>query len=322
MSDFGKLIRRMGIWRKYFLLLLFRAPFDALRTWMLAGLMKSVFLCLETRQSASLLSICVLYGLICAMLFLYNGIVWNAYAAFSAKTEVGLQKMLLDKILSLPLKRVNCHFSGEWITKLNSDVQAVFTMMNAPLNIPHLLVAVINTMLSSFLLLRSSFVLFGATWILILPQLLIHYRIVLKAIPKLKEKSQTALSENTAAIQPFITDAAIILLYDAGALMMKNCDESSRKQMKIHMKIHVRNALGDGCMRLFGVGGYLIILFIGYGLIYSGEMAFSDVVYVFQVRGSVLAGISMLIACFSNLKANAVCVKRINHTLEEQSDIS
>ena len=321
MSELGKLIKRMNIQRKYIFLLLLRAPFDAIRTWMLANLMKSIFLCLETDNSSSLLRICVIYGLICAILFLYNAIIWSIYAAFSAKTEVWLQKMLLEKILSLPLKRINYHFSGEWITKLNSDVQAAFTMMNGPMNIPHLIVAVINTMLSSFLILRSSLLLFGVTWILVLPQLFINYKIVLKAIPKLKEKSQNAMSENTSAIQPLITDADIILLYDAGKLIMKNCNESSRKLMKVNMKIHVRNTLSDACMRLFGIGGYLIILLIGYRLIYNGKMAFSDVVYCFQIRGSVLAGIFMLITCLNNLKANAVCIKRINNTLEEQPDI-
>ena len=133
MSDLGRLIKRMGIQRKFIFLLLLRAPFDAVRTWMLANLMKSIFLCLETDNSVSLLRICVIYGLICAMLFIYNGIIWSKYAAFSAKTEVWLQKMLLEKILSLPFKRVNYHFSGEWITKLNSDIQAAITMMNGPI---------------------------------------------------------------------------------------------------------------------------------------------------------------------------------------------
>ena len=317
MSDFGKLIKRMGIQRKYIFLLLLRSPFDALRTWMLANLMKSVFLCLETDNSASLSEICIVYGLICAILFVYNGIVWSNYAAFSAKTEVWLQKAMIEKILSLPLKQVDCRFSGEWITKLNSDIQAAFTMMNGPMNIPHLVVAIINTMLSSFLILRSSLLLFGVTWILILPQLFINYKIALKSISKLKEKSQSAMSENTSIIKPFITDADTILLYDAGELMLKNCNESSRKLMKVNMKIHVRNALSDAFMRLFGIGGYLIILLIGYRFIYNGEMAFSDVVYCFQVRGSILAGMFMLITCLNNLKANAVCIKRIHDTLEE-----
>ena len=40
-GDFKRLIKRMGIGRRYVLLLLLRAPFDGARAWMLAALMKS-----------------------------------------------------------------------------------------------------------------------------------------------------------------------------------------------------------------------------------------------------------------------------------------
>lgn len=315
MSDFGRLIRRMGIQRKYILLLLLRSPFDALRTWMYASLMKSVFLCLETGETGTLLKICVAYGLISTMLFLYNGTIWSIYAAFSAKAEAWLQKAMLEKILALPFKRVACGFSGEWITRLNSDINAAFTMMSGPMNIPHLVVAVINTMLSSFLMFRSSLLFLGITWIFVLLQLFVNYKIVIRSIPKLKEQSQNAMSENTSAIKPLITEAETILLYDAGEMMLKKCEENSRKLMKINMKMHVRKAWSDVSMRLFGIGGYLLILCMGYGFIYKGTMAFSDVVYCFQIRGSILAGMFMLITCINNLKANSVCIKRVNDTI-------
>lgn len=318
MNDFVKLIKRLGILRKYIFLLLLRSPFDAVRTWMLASLLKSIFLCLETGNSGKLAAICVVYGLICAMLFIYNGTVWSNYAAFSAKTEVVLQKAMFNKILNMPLKRIDSRDSGEWITRLNSDIQAAFTMMNSPLNIPHVVVAVINTIVSSFMMFRGSFLLFCVTWLLIFPQLLINYKIILEAVPKLKEESQNSLSENTSAIKPLITDADMILLYDAGELMLRTCDEASRKLMKINMKIHVRSALSDVVMRLFGMGGYLIILLLGYRFIYNGAMAFSDVVYCFQVRGAVFEGVLMLITCLNNLRANSVCIKRVNDTFEEQ----
>ncbi|MDE5698945.1 MAG: hypothetical protein K2I96_16330 [Lachnospiraceae bacterium] len=76
MGDLIQLVRRMGIWRQYIILLLLRSPFDAFRTWMLANLMKSVFVCLETDNSGAFLKLCVVYGLLCAMLFVYNGIIW------------------------------------------------------------------------------------------------------------------------------------------------------------------------------------------------------------------------------------------------------
>lgn len=320
MNELWKLIKRMGIQRKYIILLLLRSPFDALRTWMLAGLMKSVFLFLETDAyiTGSLPEICVVYGLISTMLFVYNGVIWSMYAAFSARVEALLQKRVLEKLLGLTLKQADSHFSGEWITKLNSDIQAAFTMMNGPLNIPHLAVAVVNTILSLFLMFRGSLLFLGITWIFILAQLFFNYKIVLKSIPRLKEEAQNAMSENTSAIRPLITDADAILLYDAGGLMLKKCDESSRKLMKINMKIHVRDALSDTGMRLFGATGYLVILFIGYRFVCNGTMAFSDVVYFFQVRGSMIAGVSMFITCLNNIKANSVCLKRIMEDVYEK----
>ena len=317
MRELFKLIKRMGIQRKYIFLLLLRAPFDAFRTWMLANLMKSVFLCLETERINQLPEICVVYGLICALLFIYNGTIWSHYAAFCAKTEVWLQKEMLKKILSLPLKRVESHFSGEWLTKLNSDIQAAFTMMNGPINIPHLIVAIINVLLSAFLMQKSSVLLLATTCIFIVPQLFLNHEIVLKSIPELKEQSQNAMSENTSVIKPLIADADMILLYNAGSLMMKKCDETSRKLLKINMKMHVRNAISDVVLRLFGIGGYLIILLTGYKLMQEGIMYFSDMVYCFQVRGSIIAGMSMFINCLNNIKTNSVCIKRINDTFDE-----
>ena len=316
-SDFCKLIKRMGIWRKYIFLLLLRSPFDAVRTWVLANLLKAVFICLETNNSGTLPKICVVYGLFCGGLFIYNGIIWSNYAAFSAKIEVRIQTKMLNKILRLPLKRINSRFSGEWITRLNSDIQAAFMMMNGPMNLPHLVVAVINTILSSFLMLKSSPLFLGITWMFIALQLFANYNTVIKAVPKLKEESQNAMSENTSTIKPLITDADTILLYDAGELMMKNCEDTSRKLMKTNMKIHMRNALSDAGMRLFGIGGCLMILFMGYGFISKETMTFSDLIYCFQIRGSVMAGMFMLITCINNLKANSVCVKRINDIFEE-----
>lgn len=314
-GELRKLVRRMGLWRKYVFLLLLRSPFDAFRTWLSANLMKSVFRCLETHHSGALLQLCAAYGLLCAMLFVYNGVVWTEYAAFSAKAEIRLQKRMLEKVLSLPLKRIGSRFSGEWLTRLNSDIQAAFTMMNGPFNMPHLAVAAINTTLSCILLLKSNVLFWCITWMFAIPQFIVNYRVVLKAVPQLKEEAQDAMAENTSAIKPLLTEADTILLYDAKELMLMNCAKSSRRLIKINMKMHVRKAVSDVGMRLFGIGGYLVLLLTGYCLIGNGTMAFSDVVYCFQVRGSVLSGMFMLITCQNSLRANSVCVKRINDTL-------
>lgn len=317
MNDFRKLVKRIGNGRKYLFLLILRAPFDALRTWMLASLMKAVFLCLETQKADRLFTICVIFGLLCAVLFFYNGTIWSIYAAFSAKVEIRMQRGLLDKLFGLSLRKVESHLGGEWLTRINGDVQSAMMMMNGPMNMPHLVVAILNTMLSSVLMLGNSVPLFGVTMLFIIPHLWLNYKVVLKKIPQLKEEAQKALAENTASIKPLITEAEAIWIYEAEELLMRQCEESSDRLMRINRKIHMRNAMSKVLMRLFGLGGYLAVLLLGYSYVYRDTMTFSDVVYCFQIRGSIIGGIFMLIVCMSNIKANGVCVKRINDMFEE-----
>lgn len=312
MRELTKLIGRLGIRRKYILLLLLRSPFDAFRTWMQAYLMKSVFLCLETERAGGLLTMCVSGGLLCAVLFLYNGTVWSIYATFAAAVEARLRREMTERIMNLPYKRVHDRLSGEWITRLDSDIQSVVAMMNAPLNIPHVATACINTALSCFLLLRGSPTLFALTWLFLLPHLLINYLLVLRQLPGLQEESRAAMADMTSAIEPLITEAESIVLYDAGRLMLEKCERDSRRLMRTNLRMHLRRGLGDMAFLMLGAGGYLALLSAGLAMIAGGKMAFSDLTYCFQLRGSVLAGALMLITCRSNIKVNSVCVKKVN----------
>lgn len=316
MNELCSLLRRLGIQRKYIFLLMFRAPFDGLRGWMLASLMRTTFYCIEVGAADRLLTECIFYGLICGILFLYNGSVWSIYAALCAKTEAMLQKTLLSKLMYLSAEQMDRYSKGEWITRLNSDVHAAIILMNGPLNIPHAVVSILNMVLSSFLLGRSSFDMLVIAWAFIIPHLFIHYKVTLKYIPYLKEKSQKAMAESTSAITPLITESETILLYDAGDLLMKNGKESSRRLMRINMNMHVRNAISSVALRWFGICGYITMMLVGYNTIYNGALTFSDIVYSFQLRGSVLAAASLFITCISNVEANLVCVKRMNDMLE------
>ncbi len=317
MNDFINLTKKLGIQCKYFFLLILRSPFEALRAWMMACLMKSTFLCVETKNTEKLLTECMIYGLICGVLFFYNGAIWSIYAAFSAKVEAQLQKMMLSKIMTASPEHVNSHFSGEWITKINSDIHTVFVLMNGPLNIPHVVVSAINLTLSSFLLCRCSLQLFMMTWIFILPHVFINAKVALKSMPGLKKDAQNALSESTSAIMPFITEADTILSYDAGDLMMNICEKSSRKLMNINMGMHMRNIFSRAVLLLLGISGYLLIMFLGFHSIYNGRMSFAELTYSFQERGAVMAAVLMAATCLSNIKANLVCVKSINDTFRE-----
>lgn len=317
MNDLYNLIKRLGALRKYIFLLILRSPFDALRAWMMACLMKSTFRCIETGNLEKLLLECIIYGLICGGLFFYNGTIWSIYVAFAAEVEVKLQKMMLYKMMNTSLEKIEGCFSSQWITRLNSDVHGAFVLLNGSFNIPHAVVSAINLTLSSVLLCRSSVWLFLVTWGFILPHLLLNRKVVLKRLPGLKEDSQNALSECTSAIIPLITEIDTILIYDAGNLMMNICENSSRKLMKINVNMHMRNAFSSAVLQVLGLGGYLVIMLLGFKSIYKGTMSFADITFLFQLRGSLMAAVLMLIMCVNNMKANSVCVKRINNTFNE-----
>ena len=311
MNDFLNLIKKLNIQRQYILLLILRSPFEALRVWMLACLMRKTFFCIQIGSSKELVAECIVYGLICSLLFFYNGTIWSMYAAFAAKVEALLEKMVLRKMMNTSMEEIDSRLSSYWITKLNSDVHAAFTLMNGPLNIPHAMVSIINLTVSSFLLCRCGVSLFLITYIFILPYIFFNKQIVLKHLPGLKEEAQNALSESTAAIKPLITEADAILVFDASDLMMEACEKSSRKLMKINIEIQRRKALSGVALRFLGLSGYLVMMFLGFCSIYNGKMTFAELTYSFQMRGGIIAALLMLTSCINNIKANLVCVKRI-----------
>ncbi len=314
------MVKKSGLHRTYIILLLLRAPFDAVRTWMLAGLMKHVFYSIETGDTENLVTKGVFYRLICVLLFLYNGTVWSIYAAFSAKVEVFLQKMVINRILSFSLRQVERIRNGEWLTRLNNDVQLAVTIMNAPLHMPHLVVATINTIIASALLFKCNLLLFCIVYAFTIPYLFINYGLVIKSVPKLKRESINAMAENTSSIEPLISDAEVIHIYEAEKLIINQCELSSRKIMEMNMRIHIRNSLSEAVIRFFGSFGYLVILLIGYYMICKGNMLLSDLVYGFQVRSSLIASLTMLIVSYNNIKMNSVCIDRLIDVLEEQSN--
>ncbi len=319
MNDMFALLKRIRTLRKYLFLLLLRAPFDTVRAWMLANLMRSTFRLIEEGNAAGLLTECVLYGLLCAGLFFYNGMVWSCYAAFAAKIEVVLQRMMFARFLCFSFEETEGRAGGEWITRLNSDIHAAFLMLNGPLNMPHLAVSVLNVAVSSLLLGNASVPVFLITWLFLLPYPVLNKKIVTQRLPDLKQKAQNALAKNTSAISPMITEADTIVIYDAGKLLMRECELSSRKLLRINMEMHVRKAVSAGLLQILGLGGYLVLLFTGTVMITDGEMTFAGLTYSFQLRGSVIGAVLMLVTCVNNIKTNAVCARRVNDTLNEQS---
>jgi ABC-type multidrug transport system fused ATPase/permease subunit len=303
-------------WRFAFLLLL-RAPFDMASTLIQATFLQHAFNAIGRQDSTALRSACVMFGVASLCLFLYNGTVWSVYAPFCARLEGKLRAKLFNKISSLSYVRVESSSHGEWLTRLNTDVEAPFSR---GFHFPHAACAIVNISVSATILWRMNPAVLGWVLLFVLPHIAVSQLLIARAMPGLHKKSLTATAKNTSDMTALITCADVAALYDAQEYLMHRFEQSSRALWKANMKIRARNALSAGILPLFALGGYLTLLVISSNWIADGGFTFGDLTAAFQFRGGMLTGSMILISCMISIGASMAGVRRLNETLTEKTE--
>ena len=320
LAEVNKLLHRLGQSRKYLLLLLLRCPFDFCRTLVHARFLENVFSAIQKNNEGKLYLSCSIFMIASVCLFLYNGTIWRLYASYMVKIEGMVRVTIFHKMMKLSMNQLDQKSSGEWLTRLNLDIQMAIKMLAGPITIPHAAVALVNFTFSLVMLSGMSFTLLGISLFFILPHILVSQLVVAKPMTNFKMRSQEAMALVTTYMQTIITNADIILLYDAQGMVLQKFRESSQKLKQENMKIHKQNALGQGLFPLFALTGYLLLLFFGSYLIYSGTMTFGELTAGLQFRGALVACSMMLINCMIQMKIQLAGVLRVNETLEMKGE--
>ncbi|MGF7144990.1 ABC-type multidrug transport system fused ATPase/permease subunit [Anaerotaenia torta] len=316
MRDLKKLFCSIGGVRRFILLTLCRCPFDALNTALQASFLHYAFRAMNSNHLHELYVTCAMYGIGSLLLFLYNGTVWSLYAAYVIKWVGVLRRKLFEHIAGLSLRQIEAGSSGDWITRLNSDVQAAAAVLNQSIHLPHAAVALVNIIVSSAILVVMNPSIYGLVLLFLIPHMLISRYLIAKPMTKLSLEAQQAAADNTTDMAALITCADTAILYDARGFLTGHFEESSLRLRRANMRMRRRNALGSGIQPLMGLGGYLVILLLGSIWIADGRMNFSDLTAAFQYRGGLLVGGMMLMNSLINMKAALAGVKRINETME------
>ena len=305
-----------GNGKKFGLLLLLRAPFDITSTLVYATFLQRGFDAALSGDSAGLSYACALFSVACLCLFLYNGTVWSIYASFVTRIEAILRVKLFEKIASFSCERVESVLRGDWITRLNTDVEMPFSR---PLHLPHAACGLLNLTLSAVFLWHSNAAVFGWVLLFVIPHVAVIHLFIASAMPELNRKSLEAMARNTAELTSFIECADISALYGGRDYLLKRFENSSIALLKANTRIHVRDALGAGLLPLFGLGGYLVLLIISAGWINAGGLTFGDLTAAFQLRGGVLKGAFMLINSLISIQASMAGIRRLNETMLEEA---
>jgi len=313
--DIWKLFKMAGRVRRFIILTLLRCPFDALYTIIHASFLQFTFETINMENQNGLYHVCALFGIGSLFLFLYNGIVWTLYATFVTKWVGTIRRKLFGHISCLSLQQIEAKPSGEWITRLNSDVQAATALLNQSIHLPHAIVATVNICVSSMILVLVNPGIFGLVIMFVIPHILISQLFIAKPMIRYAMNAQEAIAKNATDMNALVTCADTAILYDAQGFLFRHFEESSLAIRKANMKILHRRAIGSGLLPLMGMSGYLVILLIGGSWIDAGTITFGALTAAFQYRGGMLKGSMMLINSLMNIKTALAGVKRVNETM-------
>lgn len=320
MRDLYKFIKIGGKEIEFILLLILRSPFDAIHTIILANFLRYSFEAIDHKNIQNLLIICFIFCIGNCLLFLYNGTIWIKFSSYVTRFVSIVRKKLFKHISILTLKTIDEKSSGEWFTRLNSDVVQGLVIINQPLNLPHAVCAIVNFSISFILL----FLINRGILILVILFLILHLtfsqQFVLKPITELSKKSKEATIKNTTDLNALITCADTAMVYDAQFFLLEYFEKSSIKLRNANMKIIIRNAISNSILPFLGLGGYLLILVISSHWIVTDSMTFGELTAAFQYRGSVIASAIMFTNCLVSIRTAMVGVRRILETFNTKRE--
>ena len=264
--------------------------------------------------------VCLLFGIVSLFLFLYNGIIWTFYATYVAKWVGTIRRKLFGHISRLSLQQIEARPSGEWITRLNADVQAATAILNQSIHLPHAVVSTVNIGVSSMILVLMNPEMFGLIMMFAILHILVSQLFIAKPMIRFAMYVQEATAKNTTDMNALVTCADTAILYDAQEFLLRRFEESSLELRKANMKIQHRRAIGAGLQQLMGMSGYLVILLLGRGWISAGTTTFGELTASFQYRGGMQKSLMMLINSLMNIRTAMAGVKRVNETMRIKSE--
>ena len=315
MDEVRKLFGVAGGFRRFVILTLLRCPFDAMRTVIQASFLKFAFDAINKDSIKHLFVVCALFGIGSLFLFLYNGVVLSMYAAYVIQWVGRIKQAVLGHISELSLQQMEARPSGEWITRLNTDVQTAAAILNQPMHLPHAVVSTVNICVSAAILVSVNPAIFGLVIMFVIPHILISQLFIARPMTRLAMNVQEATAGNTTDMSALVTCADTAILYGADQFLLRRFEESSLKLRTANMKIQERKAMGSVLLLIMGMSGYLVVLLIGGSWVSSGRMTFGDLTAAFQYRGGILVGSIILVNSLINISASLGGIKRVNETM-------
>ena len=311
-----KILKETGMTKDFILVMILRAPFDFINALLSANMLETFIRLAERKEEGELLPTFGMFLLFTVIMFGYNMFVW---AVVTMKINIRFIKKLRMRVYKSLLSRTGQEMeelsAGDWISRLNSDIDKTDLYLVGPLNFMHLLIASVNMTLSAAVLFMLNRTMLAASLLVTLPFFFLSSVVAIRKVPVFKKNSREHYAKYTNWMEPVVNASESIRIFDGEELVMAKAEEESLKIMKNNMKAHKRTALATGINTFSGMTGYLLLLFLGNSMIGSELDDFARMMKITQYRGEMMKSVMMINSCVGRMKGNQPAAERVEEVL-------
>ena len=311
-----KILKETGMTKDFILVMVLRAPFDFINAVLASNMLESFIRLIERKEEGQLLPTFGMFLLFTIILFGYNMFVW---AFVTMKINIRFIKKLRMRVYKSLLSRTGQEMeelsAGDWISRMNSDIDKTDLYLVGPLNFVHLLNSAVNMTLSGVVLFILNRTMFAAALIITLPFFFLSSVVIIRKIPMFKKKSREHYAKFTNWMEPAVAASESIRIFDGEELVKAKVEEESLEIMKNNMKAHRRTALACGINTFSGMTGYLLLLFLGNSMMGKELEDFARMMKITQYRGEMMKSVMMMNNSIGRMKTNLPAAERVEEVL-------
>ena len=310
------ILKETGMTKDFILVMILRAPFDFINALLSANMLETFIRLAERKEEGELLPTFGMFLLFTVIMFGYNMFVW---AVVTMKINIRFIKKLRMRVYKSLLSRTGQEMeelsAGDWISRLNSDIDKTDLYLVGSLNFMHLLIASVNMTLSAAVLFMLNRTMLAVSLLVTLPFFYLSSVVAIRKVPVFKKNSREHYAKYTNWMEPVVNASESIRIFDGEELVMAKAEEESLKIMKNNMKAHKRTALATGINTFSGMTGYLLLLFLGNSMIGSELDDFARMMKITQYRGEMMKSVMMINSCVGRMKGNLPAAERVEEVL-------
>ncbi len=313
-----RLLKRLGLWKSFIVIMLLRAPFDFLNAVLGANMLESFIRLIENGEEDRLLSNFWIFLLFTVLLFGYNVTVWSTISiSFEMRFQRVTRMKMLEVMLQSTQQDMERYSAGDWISRLCTDIDKLMDYMMSPVNFMHGLIATVNLVFSSIVLLVINGKLLAAALIVMVPFFIISSVILIRKIPYFRLKSRESYARYTNWMEPIITAGDVINVFEGQELVLQKVRETSEKIMRDNMKAHKRSAWSSFFQIFSGNLGYLLLLIMGNVMMGKEIGDFARLTKITQYRGEMMRSVMIVNTCLNRMRTNLAGAVRVDEILGE-----